>query len=84
MKSAPPVCDEVTSFPSTFTLAESIPGDFNDSLAVDTADYATWRNGSGPLSPFLSSYNVWRENYGRTAGSSSAANVIAGVPEPKR
>jgi hypothetical protein len=70
----------VTSFPSTITLTEVIPGDFNDSSAVNAADYVTWRKAPGVLSHFLTSYDVWKSNYGTVGGV--GANIGAAVPEP--
>ena len=62
-----------------------LTGDFNGNGAVDAADYVLWRNG-GPLQNDPTEgvqpgdYNVWRSNFGRTAGAASAA--AASVPEP--
>jgi hypothetical protein len=63
---------------STFILTEALSGDFNDSKTVNMADYVLWRDSPGVLSPFLTSYSVWRSNFGATsAGVGSVA-----VPEP--
>jgi hypothetical protein len=71
---------EVTifNFPNTFTLVENPPGDFNSSGAVDAADYVTWRQAPGNLAPFLTSYNVWRNNFGNPTSGAS----LSSVPEP--
>jgi hypothetical protein len=62
-----------------------LTGDFNNNGVVDAADYVLWRNG-GPLMNDPTNgvqpedYNVWRANFGKTAGS--AASLAASVPEP--
>jgi sugar lactone lactonase YvrE len=56
---------------------EPRPGDFNVDGAVDAADYVVWRKGLG-VTHFPDDYNVWREHFGETAGSS----FNAAVPEP--
>jgi hypothetical protein len=66
-----------------------VPGDYDQNGTVDAADYVQWRNG-GPLendpTPDVQpeDYNVWRANFGRTAGSGAAVGPIgvARVPEP--
>lgn len=61
-----------------------INGDFNGNGVVDAADYVLWRNG-GPLlndaTPGVQpgDYDVWKANFGRSAGSGSVAG--ASVPE---
>jgi hypothetical protein len=55
-----------------------VPGDYNGSGTVDAADYVVWRKGDGSQS----GYDLWRTNFGRTAGSSSGAAAHAAVPEP--
>ena len=53
-----------------------LPGDYNNNGIVDAADYVLWRNG-GPLQNDPTAgvqpddYNVWRANFGRTAGAGS-------------
>ena len=54
---------------------ESI-GDYNHDGIVDTADYVVWRKTDGTQA----GYNLWRANFGRTAGNGSAAG--GAVPEP--
>jgi autotransporter-associated beta strand protein len=56
-----------------------LDGDFNSDFVVDAADYVVWRKGSGVL-PTPDNYNIWRTNFGRTAGGGSASNAT--VPEP--
>jgi hypothetical protein len=63
-----------------------VTGDFNNNGVVDAADFVLWRNG-GPLANDPTEgvqpedYNVWRANFGRTAGS-GAGLAAAAVPEP--
>ena len=61
--------------------ALGIPGDFNNDRIVNAADYATWRNLRNQTGPNLTAdadgngvvndldYNIWRANFGRSAGS---------------
>jgi hypothetical protein len=67
-----------------------VTGDFNGNGTVDAADYVQWRNG-GPLQNDPTEgvqpedYNVWRANFGRTAGGGAAAGTSltgTAVPEP--
>ena len=53
-----------------------IPGDFNHDGTVDAADYVVWRKLGGTQNE----YDVWRANFGQTAGSGTSSN--ASVPEP--
>jgi hypothetical protein len=65
--------------------AAGVIGDFNGNGTVDAADYVLWRNG-GDLendpTPGVQpgDYDVWRANFGRTAGAAGAA-ASAAVPE---
>ncbi len=68
----------LSNLSSTITLAETLAGDFNDSKTVDMADYVLMRDSPGPLAPFLTSYNVWRSDF----GASSVGLGAAAVPEP--
>ena len=58
--------------------AASIPGDYNNNGTVDAADYVVWRKTNGTPA----GYNLWRANFGQTAGSGAGANASAAVPEP--
>jgi probable HAF family extracellular repeat protein len=62
-----------------------ILGDFNNNGTVDAADYVVWRKGVG-IAPTQDNYNLWRANFGQTAGSESGATAFdsadATVPEP--
>jgi hypothetical protein len=71
----------LTSFPSAITLTEVLPGDFSDSGAVEAADYVVWRKAPGTLSPFLTSYDVWRSNFGTEITSTTAIGEAAAIPE---
>ncbi len=74
--------------PVTVTL----PGDYNANGRVDAADYVAWRRALGTLTTLPNDntpgwvvptdYNVWRANFGRTAGAALAAGTAATVPEP--
>ena len=56
-----------------------LPGDFDFDGVVDAADYVVWRDKVGfSLAP--DDYNIWRANFGRTAGA--GAQQLAAVPEP--
>ena len=58
---------------------QSLLGDYNQNGVVDSADYVWWRNNDGTVA----GYQVWRANFGNTAGAGSGVNVIAAnVPEP--
>ena len=65
------------------TTTASLPGDWNHDGKVDAADYVVWRkdpanNGGDP-----DGYNTWRQNFGNSSGSGSAAfRSGAAVPEP--
>jgi hypothetical protein len=66
------------------TPAPSLAGDFNQNGAVDAADYVVWRNGLGSMFT-QSDYDVWRANFGRTAGATIATSAelpTGAVPEP--
>jgi hypothetical protein len=57
------------------------PGDYNDDLSVNSADYVVWRQLDGTDG----GYTTWRTNFGATAGASAAIGSveISGVPEPQ-
>ena len=58
-----------------------LPGDYNGNGIIDAADYVAWRKSLGTT--YLSAhYNVWRANFGATAGSGADAVLNAAVPEP--
>ena len=65
----------------TLTSLAAIPGDFNNNGVVDAADYVVWRKGLGSTYT-QSDYNVWRANFGQSAGSGAGASANAAVPEP--
>jgi hypothetical protein len=57
-----------------------LEGDYNRDGAVDAADYVVWRKNDGTQP----GYDLWRTNFGRTAGSGStgATPSPAAIPEP--
>jgi sugar lactone lactonase YvrE len=59
-----------------FQPVASLLGDFNRDGTVNAADYVTWRHNNG--SP--ETYNIWRANYGTTAGTGTMS--MTAVPEP--
>ncbi len=50
------------------TAISPMPGDFDGNGTVDAADYAVWRKGL-PKTYSQSDYNLWRDNFGDSAGS---------------
>lgn len=58
--------------------AVTLPGDYNGNGTVDAADYVVWRNGDSP-DDTQAGYNLWKANFGKTAGNSAALTTI---PEP--
>ena len=44
-----------------------LPGDFNQDLSVDTADYVVWRKNGGSQAAF----DIWLANFGRTVATGS-------------
>jgi hypothetical protein len=77
--------NEIVALDDVRVGVKGTTGDFNGNGVVDAADYVLWRNG-GPLQNDptqgvqAADYDVWRANFGRTAGAGSA--VAAAVPEP--
>lgn len=55
---------------NSLPLVELLPGDFNSSGTVDAADYTVWRDGEALLSPWMTGYSAWSQNYGSSAGQS--------------
>ena len=63
--------------PTAFLIRDPAgPGDFNADGIVNAADYVVWRKSDGTQE----GYNLWRANFGRTAGAGSLSDVA--VPEP--
>jgi hypothetical protein len=81
----PPIYDVVTAGPG------GIAGDYNNSGAVDAADYVVWRdnqntnntlpNNSLPGPIGQAHYDQWRANFGK-ASAVGAIGQAGGVPEP--
>ncbi len=65
----------------TLFVVGGLAGDYNHNGIVDAADYVVWRNGLGTTYT-QNDYNVWRANFGQTAGSGAGAIANAAVPEP--
>jgi hypothetical protein len=64
--------------------APNLPGDFDGSGMVDTADYAVWRKGLGTIYS-QDDYIVWQANFGQPNGAGSSlvrARSQLAVPEP--
>ncbi len=59
--------------------APFLAGDFNLDGVVNAADYVAWRKGVG-VAPTTANYNLWRRNFGQSAGSGSGATGSASVP----
>lgn len=60
---------------------ESLPGDYNNDGAIDTADYTVWRDGGSPDSS-QAGYNLWADNYGVPAAGATSPTNLQSVPEP--
>jgi hypothetical protein len=71
--------DGIASPVDMVAMPPDISADFNEDGTVDAADYVAWRKGAG-VAPTESNYNLWRTNFGRTAGGSSAS-LNSAVPE---
>jgi hypothetical protein len=59
-------------------ISTGLPGDYNLDGRVDAADYVVWRKTDGSQS----GYELWRTNFGRTAGLGAGNSATAAVPEP--
>jgi hypothetical protein len=59
----------------------SLPGDYNNDGVVEAADYIVWRQGLGTTYT-QDDYDVWRANFGQTAGGGSGTSLNAAIPEP--
>jgi hypothetical protein len=78
-----------TQFAQDHLRIPGLPGDFNHDDIVDAADYVVWRKGIA-VGPTDDNYNLWRANFGQTAGSGATFHLAAGdspganhaVPEP--
>lgn len=67
-------------FIATYTIAASLPGDYNSNGKVDAADYVLWRDNPSAFGG-AAGYNTWRANFGNPPGS--GAGLGSGiVPEP--
>jgi tartrate-resistant acid phosphatase type 5 len=60
---------------SSQTITQPLPGDFNISGAVETADYIVWRKGLGTASTDTD-YNTWRLHFGEIAGAGTESGFL--------
>lgn len=58
-----------------------LDGDFNGDDIVDAADYTAWRDGLGTKYT-EQDYELWKNNFGLSAGAAAASNAAQPVPEP--
>ncbi len=69
-------------FSATYNIRVRLPGDFNDDVSVDAADYVVWCKGLGTIYT-QDDYDDWIANFGATVGGGSAALPLSSaVPEP--
>jgi T5SS/PEP-CTERM-associated repeat protein len=59
-------------------ISNVLPGDYNADGVVDAADYVVWRRTDGSQV----GYDLWRTNFGRTAGAGAGTSSTVAVPEP--
>ncbi|MEX2307355.1 MAG: PHB depolymerase family esterase [Pirellulales bacterium] len=64
-----------------YAQARPAAADFNQDGTVDAADYVVWRKGLGTIYT-QGHFNVWRANFGQTAGGGSGLVAEGTVPEP--
>jgi hypothetical protein len=75
-----------SNFSVLLQVAPGLLGDYNEDGSVDAADYVVWRKTDGSQA----GYDLWRSNFGRTAGSRATAgwappegwSSSASIPEP--
>src|SRR5262249_3738759 len=73
--------DKLIASSNVLTLVVTIPGDFDLDGTVDGNDYVFWRKNDGSQT----SFDLWRANFGRTAGSGNGSGSRFGganIPEP--
>ncbi|MCI0333393.1 MAG: alkaline phosphatase family protein [Planctomycetes bacterium] len=73
-----------SSINSSQNLRVAFSGDFNLDNVIDAADYVIWRKGVS-VTPTPDQYNIWRTNFGRSAGGgsgSAGASPSRAAPEP--
>lgn len=61
-------------------VSTQLLGDFDNSGAVDSADYVLWRKNPQTYGD-MTGYDLWRQNFGHTA-IANARSLLAAVPEP--
>lgn len=86
----------IGEFLEELPIAQLVPGDYNNSGKVDTADYVLWRSKSGagtlpndggvtPGTIDAADYLYWRSRFGATtlaSGNGSSLAEASAVPEP--
>jgi hypothetical protein len=63
-------------------IPEPTSPDYNGNGVVDAADYVLWRKTPAAFGGDPAGYNLWRTNFGSTAGSGSADQPAGGAPSP--
>jgi len=58
-----------------------LDGDFNGDDVVDAVDYTVWRDGLG-VEYTEDDYELWKNNFGMSAGAAAIASASNAVPEP--
>ncbi len=66
----------------TEDVVAGIPGDYNNNLKVDAADYVLWRNDPDAFGGNPTGYNTWRASFGNPPGSGAGLGGGGAVPEP--
>jgi hypothetical protein len=84
--------DQTSNRISTNAISGILPGDYNDSGAVDAADYVVWRKTKDTTQalsndPFggtvgEAQFDLWRRQFGRSVPSGQFFDDSASVPEP--
>ncbi len=75
------VLDIYTQADLDAVLPQPLDGDYNGNGKVDAPDYVVWRNGDSPDSS-QAGYDLWRANFGNSAGSGAGLGASSAVPEP--
>jgi hypothetical protein len=63
---------------NAFSVSAALAGDYNSDGSVNVADYVVWRKTGGTQAQ----YNLWRANFGATAGSGQGSFRAIAAPEP--
>jgi MYXO-CTERM domain-containing protein len=83
---------EIESIRVMLPAPEGLPGDFNNDMVVNAADYTSWRNnlgaadessinfnGDGANGVDANDYTLWKNSFGDMAGAGAGSGA---VPEP--